>query len=165
MLQILQLLLLWASPAAADAPKRPPATYRVHSPNGAYFAEVDATRKRTTIFQAAAPKKPLWSVEGWFRVAALANDGQTLVTGYDGVNLLPAGFSDEQVLLTFHRPGGPVKTVTLRQLVPDRNKLRKTASHYYWGEYLGFDPQGRYRVKTATGEIIAFDPATGERTR
>jgi hypothetical protein len=40
--------------------------------------------------------------------------------------------------------------------------MTRTVSHYVWGDYLGWDRRGNYRVATAEGRVLSFDPETGE---
>ncbi|MBL8233141.1 MAG: hypothetical protein JNL98_31875 [Bryobacterales bacterium] len=158
------ILLAAALPLYADGPLKPPATYSTYSNNGKFHAEVHAANQRTTIYEGSGKtRKTLWSIPGWYRVAAVSDDGQSLVTGYDGVNLLPRNYTGGEVLLTFHREGKLISKVTVRDLLPDRTKLRKTVSHWAWGSYLGFDAQNRYQVKLVTGVTALFDPSTGRR--
>jgi hypothetical protein len=105
---------------------------------------------------------------GWFRVAALSDDCEHLVTGFDGMNLLPLDFKHDLVMLSFYERGKLSRAVKLDELIRDFTKLRRTASHYYWGQYLGFgernrlDEANRYIVETVEGQRIAFDVATGQ---
>jgi hypothetical protein len=98
---------------------------------------------------------------GWFRLAALSDDGEILVAGYDGMNLLPLDYSPDLVVLTFYRRGAFIAEVTLDQVIDDFAALERTVSHYNWGYYLGFDQAGRYVIETVEGRRIAFDAATG----
>jgi hypothetical protein len=147
-----------------DAPLAPPSNYTVYSLNQRFYAFLDAGKKKTTVFEvrkgAAAIQR--WEMPGWFRVAALSDDGEHLVAGFDGINLLPLEYHKDQVMLSFYRRGKLLCTVTLGQLVKDYGKLQRTASHYYWGRYLGFDEKNRYLVATVEGRTIAFDAATGQ---
>lgn len=147
----------------ADAPLKPPATYTVSSLNGKYHAEVHLANQRTTVYEGSATqRRATWSIPGWHRVVAIANDGRSLVLGYDGVNLLPRNFTGDEVLLTFYHQGKLVGKVTVRALLPDRTKLRKTASHWSWGNYLGFR-NNLYQIQLVSGALISFDPVTGQR--
>jgi hypothetical protein len=155
------LLVLLARGAHGDSPKAAPATYRVQSLNHLYSAELNHETGRTIVFEARSGRK-LWEIPGWYRVAALSNDGMHLVIGYDGSNLLNTGSTLDEVMLTFYRQGKKTGVVKLRELVPELSRLRKTASHLYWGEYLGFDERDRYRVKTVDGKVFLFDPGTAK---
>jgi hypothetical protein len=147
-----------------DAPLGPPSSYTVYSLNRRFYAFLDADQKKTTVFEVrkAAPSIRLWEMPGWFRVAVLSDDGEHLVVGFEGINLLPLDYHQDQVMLWFYRRGKLLRTVTLGQLVKDFGRLQRTASHYYWGRYLGFDGKNRYLVATVEGRTIAFDAATGQ---
>jgi hypothetical protein len=54
-----------------------------------------------------------------------------------------------------------VRKWSLRELVPDQTKLRRTASHYQWGMCNGFDATGAYRVETVDRGALRFDVRTG----
>jgi hypothetical protein len=59
-------------------------------------------------------------------------------------------------VLAFWRQGKLVRSYKLSELV-DVHALRRTASHFYWGDYQGFDAEGRFRVATAEGKVLLFD--------
>ena len=97
---------------------------------------------------------------GWHRVAFLADDGRHAVTGYDGT-LLPLNYSPDVPVLRFWRDGSSVRIVSLSTLVKDLRKLKRTASHYEWGNYVGFDAAGRFVVSTVERPTVAFDVENG----
>ena len=141
-LPLLITVLVITASARADSPLPPPTLKTVFRVSG-------------------EQRQKLWAMPGRFRVAGLKNDGKHLVTGYDGVNLLSLRHAPDEVLLRFFRGGTLIKNVTLREIIRDRARLQRTASHYYWGNYLGFDLAGRYRVETVEGRRLIFDAATG----
>ena len=155
----------FAPAAFADRPKRAAATYRIYSRNHEYFADINAEIQRTVVYAVDRSGRPvpLWEIPGWFRVAMLSNDGASLVTGYDGSNLLDQGFSPEDIMLTFYHRGRLTTVIRLKELVADPGKLPSTVSHWRWGEYLGFDEVNRFQVKTVEGKLLSFDPVTGKR--
>jgi hypothetical protein len=157
---LVALLLLAPLPAAADEPLAKPWPKTVCSANQAYCAVMDSA-SWTTDVRVGEAGPVLWSLAGWFRLAALSDDGQTLVAGYDGMNLLPLDYSPDMVILTFYRRGAPVAEVTLDDVIDDFAALERTVSHYNWGHYLGFDEAGRYVIETVEGRRIAFDARTG----
>ena len=147
----------------ADAPLPPPKVKEVWSPNKHYCAVMDPRKMTTTVYRAGAGEQrtKLWAMYGWFRVAHLANDGESLIAGHPGVNLLPTDVQMDDVLIYFFRRGELTRTVALKELVPDLSTLKKTASHLLWGNYLGLDAQGRYVVETVDGRKLIFDVRTG----
>jgi hypothetical protein len=175
------LLVLGATarPAAADEPLEPPVTRKLTSGNRSCWAVTDAKRKVTTAYRAAGKAKPsgdgaagskqtkgkdveIWQIPGWYRVAALSRDCAYLVTGYDGVNLLPVGFDRGTVMLTFYKNGKLLREVRLAELVPDLSKLRRTVSHVEWGRYIGVEKDHYYRVDTNDRGALLFDMTTGQ---
>ncbi len=64
--------------ASADEPLPARADKTVYSLNKKFYAFLDAHKKRTTVHQ-ANKRGTLWEMPGWFRVAALSNDGDYLV--------------------------------------------------------------------------------------
>lgn len=153
-------ILLIASPVLADEPMLPPAVWQTCSPNGVYCATLDPGADRITVYRAGAADNVLWSAAGWSRVAALADDGEHLVLGYEGMNLIPVDYEPDMEMLTFYRRDAVIQRVALSVLV-DRKALQRTVSHWYWGDYLGLDANGRYTVRTAGSREIRFDMTTG----
>lgn len=159
------LAAVWVVVAAAslaDSPLRVPALKTVCSANGKYCAVMDPTSGTTGVRRMGGNGGKIWSMEGWYRVAALTDDGDVLVTGYGGVNLLPLDYSPDLEILTFFKRGVYVKSVTLKEIFDDLSVLRRTVSHYHWGAYLGFDAEGRYLIETVDGRRIAYDVVTGK---
>jgi hypothetical protein len=109
-----------------------------------------------------AKKTQIWEMRGWFRVAALADDGRHFVTGWDGMNLLPKNADARFVMISFWRDGKPLRDVRLGELIHDLKSLQRTVSHLRWGDYGGIGPDGRYRVTTVEKRTLEFDPATGQ---
>lgn len=150
-------------PLLADQPLSPPSDHRVYSPNKRFYVFLDAKKKWTTAYQ-ATNKAELWDMSGWYRVAALADDGEHFITGYDGRNLIPVNYDPKMTMLAFHRNGVLFHSISLSELVPDLSKLQRTASHFYWGYYAGLEA-GLYRVETVDRGVLFFDPKTGKQSR
>ncbi len=155
--------VLTAAPLGADEPLPAPELKTVCSKNGFFCAEMDPGRNVTTVYRrrAGGVRDPLWSMPGWFRVASLSNDGEYLVTGFDGSNLLPLDYKKDQVMLSFYDRGRLLRQVRLNELVSDFSKLQKTVSHYQWGQYLGLNPEDHYVVELADKRWMLFDVRTG----
>jgi hypothetical protein len=161
-LAVLAFVAILGASAAADAPLPRPGLASVCSPSGAYCALMDPRSWTTRVYRSGNPSGVLWSMPGWFRLAALTDDGETLIAGYDGLNLLPLDYRRDQVILAFYRRGALLEAVPLEEVIADFASLERTLSHYQWGHYLGFDDEGRYVIETVEGRRIAFDGATGE---
>ena len=153
-------ITITACAARADSPLPTPAIVTALSPSGHIRAVSDP--KGGTRVEDVKQHKVLWSLPDWHRSLFVADDGRHLVTQYDGLNLLPTDFSDDLVLLTFWREGTKFRRVRVRDLLPDHRILRRTASHYHWGNVHGIDPQGRLKVERADGKIFFFDISTGK---
>lgn len=148
--------------AHSDQPLAVPETRRIPAPAGNCWVDTDAGDRATTAYRRVrGTTRTLWSINGWYRVAALAADCEHFVTGYDGVNLLPENYSPDTVMLSFYRNGNIIRRVTLAELVTDLSRLKKTVSHWSWGHYIGLEQGTRYRVTTVDHGDILFDMTTG----
>lgn len=157
------LSLADTSVAWADTPLPPPAKKEVWSGNHYYCAVMDPGTNLTTVyFTGNQPRKELWSMLGWYRVAFLSGDGEHLVVGHRGSNLLPLNVTDDCIMAYFVRKGEVIATLRLGDLIKNKSSLKRTASHYLWGSYLGIDEDGRFRVETVEGKKLYFDTTTGK---
>lgn len=150
--------------AVADQPPAMPEKKKVYSQNRKFYASMDYKLDRTTVYRNLQPPdnpEMIWGMPGWFEVASLSNDGDTLVVGYPGNNLLDLNYRNHDVMLTIYRRGHEIAEFTLEDLIQDSGKLIPTASHYQWGTYLGFDEDGLYRVQTIEDRIVKFDVKKG----
>lgn len=157
------VLLLALLPSAALADRvgiSTPTTWETCSPSGQYCARLDPDENRITAYRAGAKEVVLWTAGDWSSVAALADDGEHLMLGYKGMSLIPVNYDPEMKMLTFYRRGEVIQRVTLSALI-DRAAMQRTVSHWYWGNYLELDADGRYAVRTADGRKIRFDMTTG----
>jgi hypothetical protein len=158
---LLSLLLPLA--AFADTPLPAPKIIEVWARNRGFCAVMDPKTTTTVVYRVdgAGGRTRVWQMHAWSRVAALADDGEHLVVGYSGSGLVPLDFTMEEVMIWFYDRGTLIRKVLLKEMVPDRSLLQRTASHYYWGAYLGLDDQGRYVIKTVDGNTFRFDVRTG----
>jgi hypothetical protein len=147
----------------ADEPLSPPATKEVWSPNKKFCAVMEPQPATTTVFRVTSDGKRTksWTMSGWFRVADLADDGEHLVVGNGGMNLLPLNVTKDEPMIDFFQRGKRITTVRLGELFRDPSSLKRTVSHYLWGNYLGLDENGRYVVETVEGQKLLFDVTTG----
>jgi hypothetical protein len=151
------------SPAKADEPLARPEVRMVCSLNMLYCAELDPRPPYTTVFHIVYGDKrqEFWSMPGWFRMAALSSNGEYLMTGYDGIHLLPLDYRKDEPMLTFYHKGELIRVVRLKDIIFDFSKLKRTESHYYWGSYQGIDMMDRYIVETVEGYRFIFDMKKG----
>ena len=160
------LMVFWLSAGAAlaDEPLPLPEDKTVCSPSGVYCAEMRVASglykndARTTVLKGG---KALWSMPGWFRDPYLADDGDHLVVGNNGLELIPTRYHPPITILTFWRRGELVRKVPLSEIVLDASNLGITGPHRLWGRTLGFDEQGRFLVQTVEDRALAFDPKSG----
>jgi hypothetical protein len=149
-------------PIRADSPLPPPTRQTIWSANRQFFAVTDPDSQVTTVYRAKGTGgERLWAMYGWFGVAALADDGDHLVAGYRGMNLIPVNYNKKEVMLYFFRRGELLNHVSLDQIIGDFSRLRRTASHYFWGNFVGFDRDGLYVVSTVEGRRLRFDVTKG----
>lgn len=157
------LLTSSAKPAIADEPLPSPRTRTISSGSKTCLAVSDAERGVTTAYRIApnGKKVEMWSVPGWYGVAALSANCEYLVTGYEGMNLIPVDFDRGLAMLAFYRGGKMIRQVRLDQIVRDLTKLQRTVSHFYWGNYLGVQGGYLFRVQTVDRGEVLFDMRTG----
>ncbi len=142
----------------AGEPLAPPADQTVCSPNGLYCAVMDAETKQTTVLREG---RPHWQRSGWFRDAFLADDGEHLVVGYRGLDLLNWDYRPGTVLLSFWRRDRLIRAVPFAEVIEEPARLRPMAGHFLWGRTLGFDKSGRFTVETVEDRRLTFDITTG----
>lgn len=164
-LGLLALVGIGPVPSLADTPLPPPRKHVVPSPSAAVEVESDPASGTTTVFSRGpgGERTRRWSMPGWYRALYPANDGDHLVIGHDGLDLLPPEAGPELVVLRFVRRGEIVAALTLAEAVEDLSTLRRTASHLAWRAGEGFDAQGRFFVESLDGVRHVFDVATGAR--
>jgi hypothetical protein len=159
---VILLVVFSLSELSADAPLPPPEPNKDWSGNRRYETSSDP-RGETTCTDLKT-KKELWKIPQWFRWSFISNDGVHLVTGFDGLNLIPLDYKDDLVLLTFWENGKKTRDVTLGELIPDKSILEKTVSHYHWGSIKGFTEDGNLQISLADNKKVFYDVATGKKT-
>jgi hypothetical protein len=83
------------------------------------------------------------------------------VACYPGGNLLTFDAGPDAPMLRFYRWGRLVRQVSLGELILDRSKLERTASHNLWGHCIGFNAKGQFEVQTVDRGLLRFDASTG----
>lgn len=155
------ILLLCASGLVlADAPLRPPAKYTVCSPNQAFCAVADPETQSVSIFARGATV-PSWSLKPWHRQVFLANDGDHLMIGPSGLELIPLDTRLADPLLVFMNRKVVVRVVSVGDLFRSLSSLRRTASHYEWGRIVGVSARDQLVVQLVDGSRVAFNISTG----
>ena len=146
--------------ALADAPLRPPEKYTVCSSNQAFCAVADPAVDSVSVFARGAAN-PIWSLKPWHRQVFLANDGDHLVIGPPGLNMIPLDAKAADPLLVFMNRKAVVRIVPVGELFPNLASLRRTASHYAWGNVIGVSAHDQLIVQLVRGRRVAFDVRSG----
>jgi len=166
---ILSILCIFsfAQYSYADKPLSPPATYSVQSANKKYTVDINYEAKETVVYvnNQDGSRSELWKMPGWFRWVAVSNDGKYVVIPYGGLNLLTLNYKKDEVTLQIASEGKIIHTIKLDQLISDFNSLERTVSHYYWGDYLGFNDKNEYVIETVEKNKFHIGLETGYITR
>ena len=156
--------ILTVTTAFSDAPLPAPSEIVAESPDGTKCVVSSPELRVTSVYSVDAEtgqRSRLWAMVGWFRVVNVTNDGDHVVIGYDGMNLLPMDYRVDEPMLYFVNRGQLTNVVTLDELIEDLSQMQKTVSHYAWGNYIGFDGNGMFVVDTCEGDRV-FDPESGK---
>jgi hypothetical protein len=81
------------------------------------------------------------------------------------LNLLTLNHLKNQPMAYFVREGEVIGIAALDQLVPDQSKLPRTASHFMWGGYVGFDEAGHFVLETFDKRRHKFDVTSGQKVK
>lgn len=149
--------------AVADSPMAIPERQTFWSPSRAYYAISDSLEGATSVYRVNGKGggDRLWSMCGRFLNLWVADDGLHVVVGNELGNMVSMEPRKDQILAYFIRRGELIKTARLGELIERPDALRKTASHRLWGDYPGFDKNGRFLIATEEGRTFAFDVSTG----
>ena len=112
----------------ADAPILSDGEDRIDARNGAFFAIPSPDRRSTVTYRVVRGRKAerMWTLAGWHPGAFLSDDGEYLVVGYPGVNLLALDHEPDVVMLSFFHRAKAVGVVRLNEIIQDRAHLRRT---------------------------------------
>ena len=134
----------------------------VSSPSGKIVAAPGPKERTTVVARKVGPKtlEKLWEMPEWNHVSFVSDDGEYLVRGYWGVNILETGHAPDEVMLSFYRRGMVIKKVRLNEMVNDPKYLR---SDYRasWGYYQGFVELHKFIVDTMEQRRLVYDATTG----
>jgi hypothetical protein len=155
------IVALLAGPALADAPLPPPEELRICSPAGKVCATSDPATNVTLVSSQTSRQKP-WTIPGWHRWLFVSDDGESVVVGYGGMNLVPVDVTLEEPVLFFYNKGKLVRTVTLGDLYERKSQLRRTMSHFAWADMLGINRANQLVVQLVNGKQVAFAASTGQ---
>jgi hypothetical protein len=154
------LLLAFNGLALADSPPEAPRLITLCSASGKFCASSDP-KTHLTVVKAKSSEKVLWSIKGWHPSLAISNDGQSLVVGYSGGNLVPIDVTLKEPMLTFYQHEKIIRVVRLGDLYRSKSELTPTVSHLAWGTMSSIDQNNRIRVFLINGKQVTFDVKTG----
>lgn len=157
---------LSVEPGYGDAPLRPPHRHTACSPSQRICVTSDP-KEGTFAHRPETPSvgQALWTLPRWHRVLFIADDGRHLITGYNGVNLVPRARPEQTVVAEFWRDGTLLESYTLRELGYSADRLEPTVSHYSWGHYVGLGSDGLFRLRMVDAAVLVFDPTSGTLVR
>lgn len=148
--------------AGATAPLMADDPPRIESTNRKFFAIPAAGATGTMVFRGGdgAPQL-LWKMNSWPHLAWLSDDGEYMVVGYPGSNLLDGGSTPDQEMITFLHRGKQVAVVRARDLFVDPAFVHWRPAPYSWGAFVGFIAPKQFAVDTAEKRRLVFDVSTG----
>lgn len=136
----------------------------VSSANRRYFAVQGPDQRSTVIFKRSVRQKreKHWEVPVWSPAMYLSDDGEYLVVGYEGANLLSHRYRLDQVMVSFYRRTTLIKAVRLEEIIQDRRRLEVSDSGVLWGFFVGLIAPHRFALDTVERRRLIFDIATGD---
>ena len=152
------LLAAFATSAFADTPLRQPEKLTVCSSTKNLCAFSDPTSDTTVVSPADGST---WVIPGWHRWLFVSDDRESVVVGYNGMNLVPVDVTLKEPVLFFYNRGTLVRTVTLGDLYKNKSQLRRTVSHYAWAHVVGLNKSNQLVVELVNGKKVAFAANTG----
>jgi len=155
------LLCLAGANVHADEPLPPPEVLTVCSITKQFCAVSDPTKNITRVSSQRSPKT-LWSIPGWHPWLFVSDDGESVVVGYDGMNLVPENVALTEPVLFFYFRGELVRTVALGELYRRKSQLIRTVSHYAWVSSIGYNKANQLVVELVDGKRVAFAATTGQ---
>lgn len=147
--------LIVHSCSLADEPLELPKSFEVTSQNK-LFAAISDPQKGTTVLDSVT-RKEKWTIPGWHRSLIVSNDGEHLITMYGGLNLIPIDYDENMALITIWTHGKITQKISVKQIVPDKDYMRKTVSHYHWGDVIGVDGSDQLVIKRQDGQEFKID--------
>ncbi|SRR5579884_489098 len=148
--------------AQSDSPPPAAKSIKVFSSNRHFYAFSSLKEKKTYVFSAMDKQKALWDIPGYHPVLFLSDDGQYLVVGYPGGNLLNETVKASDLFLCFFHSGQFVRGVHISDIFSDLNHIPQSTSGRAWGNYFGFDERNHFILLLFDGKRITFDANTGQ---
>lgn len=144
----------------ADSPMGSPKKVTVCSTSGEYCAVSDPGTGETTL-KRRGEASPLWTVSGWYSWLLVTDDGNRIIIGYPGLNLIPKDMGMDADVFRIYGPTGLVKSIALGDLYQSKDQLSETESHYAWEKAVYIDMKGHLVVEREDSQMKTFDPSTG----
>lgn len=138
----------------ADSPLPPPQMHTVHSANQEFLAVSDPS-SGTRILESHS-RRELWSIPQWFRWMFISNNGACLVTGHNGLNLIPVDYTENTVLASFWHKGNIIREISVKDVFTSSAKPTRTVSHYHWGTIEGFTDEGELSIRRNDDKVVLF---------
>jgi hypothetical protein len=154
------LIISVASPVFADSPQPAPAKVTVCSSTKNLCVLSDPA-SNTTVVSQQVPKGRTWTISGWHRWLFVSDDGESVVIGYGGMNLVPIDVTLQEPVLLFYNRGKFMRSVTLGDLYTSKSQLQRTVSHFVWAQSLGFNKSDQLVVELVNGKKVAFAAKNG----
>jgi hypothetical protein len=148
--------------AHADSPTPPPERLTSCSSTKSLCVLSDPDTNRTIASPNGANAKP-WMIPGWHRWLFVSEDGESVIVGYDGMNLVPPDVTLKQPVLSFYNRGDLKRVITLGDLYNGVSKLQRTTSHYAWTEGIHLNKSNQLVIQLVDGKKAAFAANTGLR--
>lgn len=135
----------------------------VPSANKRYVAVQGADQRSTVVFKKVGQKgrEKLWEIPVWSPALYLADDGEYLVLGYEGGNLLSHGYRLDQVMVSFYRRATLIRSLSLKDVILDPRHLEVSDSGVQWGFFVGLIGPTKFALDTVERRRLIFDIATG----
>lgn len=104
-----------------------------------------------------------YTIKGWHRSFYISPNGQFVVIGYWGLNLVPLSITKDEVMVSIYKNGVLTHTINLGQIMSSMDSLQRTASHYHWGS-INFVSDYDVYLKTIEGNV-SINLTTGKVSR
>jgi hypothetical protein len=136
----------------------------VHSANKKYFASQRPGQRFTEVFKRVGRtgREKLWEVSDWTPALYLTDDGDYLVMGYEGANLLSHDYRLDQVMVSFFHRATLIKAIRLDEIILDPKHLEISDSGVMWGFFVGLVASHRFALDTVEHRRLIYDVSTGD---
>jgi len=155
------IVLLLVGPALADEPLPLPSEFTICSPAGKVCAKSDPVTN-ITLVSPQTYQQQSWAIPGWHRWLFVSDDGESVIVGYAGMNLVPLDVTLGEPVLFFYNKGRLVRTINLGDLYKHKFQLVRTFSHYRWANTPRINKANQLVVELVDGKKVAFAASSGK---